>query len=1058
MAELKAVVRSPQELDTKLGRDVAEQRASASPAAAWAHVGAAAGPPDPRDVLTLQGATGNRAVLHRVQARLRVGPVNDTHEQEADRVADQVMRAPIRRSDPWAPGNVGSLAAKIQRRGDGHGGGCGCPRCAVRRHAGHDHDDETIHRKALGSAVQRHAGHDDEETIHRKADIAAVQRHAGHDHDDDETIHRKADIAAVQRHAGHDHDDDDVIHRKSDVTAIQRDAHPAGCTCHDCAGVQRKAAGDGSFEADGDLSARIQRLSGGGAPLPALVRAEMEQRFGADFGGVRIHTDAESARMNHDLRAHAFTHGQDIAFAPGKYDPGSSGGKWLLAHELTHTIQQTGARVLQRSSHAAGCCCQGCAPVQRRAALAEVPRIDRSGPTERGVVQRHSTHEHYLLGTLEPDQIAALPKIRQAPRQDEEQRREAIHLLTSEMKRLARWKDYSVDAQFQDQNMKPEQDKRLGELSWIPAHKEKGLDDDVIQVDNHFEIPIVRIPTKHGSVTCTYGELNTLADMYGSIEDLAKADPLVVLRMIQGVRQRSFLQLKVILNEILQPEDATSDAVKERLAAVTFESDEFADAIGFKYINATLRQKIGALQDYEAQTKVDDEFTPSNASAALARNACHFAPEVWYTWRRYHEQARKLALEAYATKRKADEFDLNDDDEQRDALMAEHRTLANEALLHSGFGDHYLQDAYAAGHLIDKTAVMRWFVEWLPSNADKLKDKVPNQGSYPMIRAVARQDLESNPQMIENIQGGLEEKLDELNIKPEPYVELLMWWRRAARDVDGFKHITPEWALKATEGILPPRSLSAITKQLDTLAELGFAEYDKKKKTYNLHSYHISAIDSSVKAKDRIYASVHSDDKEPNFGKEAQEFYYIAYNKFLNRTYIQTITNVLHDKFCEEGLVVATKGRQTIGKIYGDNTMLKAGADDGVRHSATTAKWAREAIFNLITVGKADKTTDQIDERFPRTITPDWGDSLQFPAMDITKWWAQLELMCKKFGLFAQATSGINAANLKETAMKRLKQRIDDNENIMTPVEAIDDVFDEMASEYELKPPSHDVF
>ncbi len=74
----------------------------------------------------------------------------------------------------------------------------------------------------------------------------------------------------------------------------------------------------------------------------------MESRFGADFSDVRIHTGAEAAQLSRDLQAQAFTHGRDIYFGAGRYDPGTETGKRLLAHELTHTIQQTGGARLQR--------------------------------------------------------------------------------------------------------------------------------------------------------------------------------------------------------------------------------------------------------------------------------------------------------------------------------------------------------------------------------------------------------------------------------------------------------------------------------------------------------------------------------------------------------------------------------------------------------------------------------------------------------------------------------------------------------------------------------------
>ena len=89
-----------------------------------------------------------------------------------------------------------------------------------------------------------------------------------------------------------------------------------------------------------DVEETIQSARGGGRQLDKGVRSQMESSFGADFGGVRVHTDSQAAALNQTLNARAFTTGQDIFFGRGNYDPGSSGGRELLAHELTHVVQQ----------------------------------------------------------------------------------------------------------------------------------------------------------------------------------------------------------------------------------------------------------------------------------------------------------------------------------------------------------------------------------------------------------------------------------------------------------------------------------------------------------------------------------------------------------------------------------------------------------------------------------------------------------------------------------------------------------------------------------------------
>jgi outer membrane protein OmpA-like peptidoglycan-associated protein len=80
-----------------------------------------------------------------------------------------------------------------------------------------------------------------------------------------------------------------------------------------------------------------------GEPLPPTLAGELGARFGADFQHVRVHHDAAAARAAQVMGAQAFTRGNDITFAPGRYNPASSAGRELLAHELAHVLQQRGA-------------------------------------------------------------------------------------------------------------------------------------------------------------------------------------------------------------------------------------------------------------------------------------------------------------------------------------------------------------------------------------------------------------------------------------------------------------------------------------------------------------------------------------------------------------------------------------------------------------------------------------------------------------------------------------------------------------------------------------------
>ena len=80
--------------------------------------------------------------------------------------------------------------------------------------------------------------------------------------------------------------------------------------------------------------------SGGGAPLDRDTRTDMESRLGHDFGDVRVHTDAGAHDSARAVNAHAYTVGSNIVFQRDKYDPSSTDGRTMLAHELTHVVQQ----------------------------------------------------------------------------------------------------------------------------------------------------------------------------------------------------------------------------------------------------------------------------------------------------------------------------------------------------------------------------------------------------------------------------------------------------------------------------------------------------------------------------------------------------------------------------------------------------------------------------------------------------------------------------------------------------------------------------------------------
>jgi len=144
----------------------------------------------------------------------------------------------------------------------------------------------------------------------------------------------------------------DVYEQEADrvADAVMQMIEPDGIRLAEAIIQTKQSPGKGMEVASG-LEARIKHLSGSGLPLPEPVRAFFEPRFGHDFSMVRIHTDVQAAKLARALNARAFTVGQDVVFGAGQYVPGTAAGMRLLAHELTHVVQQTGAGIMDRYRH-----------------------------------------------------------------------------------------------------------------------------------------------------------------------------------------------------------------------------------------------------------------------------------------------------------------------------------------------------------------------------------------------------------------------------------------------------------------------------------------------------------------------------------------------------------------------------------------------------------------------------------------------------------------------------------------------------------------------------------
>ncbi len=112
--------------------------------------------------------------------------------------------------------------------------------------------------------------------------------------------------------------------------------------------LQTKSNSDSTF-ASNAFTQKLHTTKGNGKSLSPKMNQSMSNSFGSDFSSVKIHEDNHSVQMNEQLQARAFTHGSDIYFNSGQYNPDSSQGKRLLSHELTHVVQQDSAPLMIQS-------------------------------------------------------------------------------------------------------------------------------------------------------------------------------------------------------------------------------------------------------------------------------------------------------------------------------------------------------------------------------------------------------------------------------------------------------------------------------------------------------------------------------------------------------------------------------------------------------------------------------------------------------------------------------------------------------------------------------------
>ena len=185
-------------------------------------------------------------------------------------------------------------------------------------------NERTRARRAEGDPIAAQPLH----SLHASIGNGAIARMLQREAPDDADALAKHDPAMAQREPGKDEE------KVEDETTLAK---------HDPAMAQRQAAPEVGMAGGGlsaGLAGRIDAQRGGGSALDAGTKSTMEDTLGASLDGVRVHVGEESDNLNRSITAKAFTTGNDVFVRSDNWAPGSSSTQRLLAHELTHVVQQ----------------------------------------------------------------------------------------------------------------------------------------------------------------------------------------------------------------------------------------------------------------------------------------------------------------------------------------------------------------------------------------------------------------------------------------------------------------------------------------------------------------------------------------------------------------------------------------------------------------------------------------------------------------------------------------------------------------------------------------------
>ena len=279
------------------------------------------------------------------QAKLNIGKSNDKFEVEADRVADQV----VTKNQHTSPDSFFSPSVVVQKK-------------LAAQVLKQDEQNKEIQQKTIaetitpalelnGKSVQNKLDSKTAEKSEISEDFSKPKTLIQRKLEDkaqkkeqplkDKTVFKKSkpvSTKAISSTSEIQNKQEGEIQKKEEET-VGKDTEKQ---------LQMSAAGNASPDLNSNFETNLNSSKGSGAGLSGNTKKEMESGFGTDFSNVKVHTDSDAVKMNKQLGSQAFANGNHVYFNEGKFNPNSQSGKHLLAHELTHTVQQGGTTVRKK--------------------------------------------------------------------------------------------------------------------------------------------------------------------------------------------------------------------------------------------------------------------------------------------------------------------------------------------------------------------------------------------------------------------------------------------------------------------------------------------------------------------------------------------------------------------------------------------------------------------------------------------------------------------------------------------------------------------------------------